>query len=717
MSRTSPAYRFSFLAWLAFRGAAVDRGRAVLTLVVGAIGVMVLLGGAAVLPVAASQRDTTAALQPVILPSDPGGSGRDGLLIDTSREYYRGAAVSTYAVAVSGRSSLVPPGLGRVPGPGEVLASPELLRLLEGDAALRARFPGHVVGSVGREGLPGPRSLVAWVGVPAERLEAKQVGVTVGFQEPVSSDLVVPSAVRIGAPFMVIVFLVPLVALFVVVSLAGTARRSARLAALRLCGLTAGGARGVAAAESVVLGALSAVLGTAAFLVLAPRLAPVVPIGAGAWPDEVELVPWAAAAALLGIPLVAGAVVWRATGGAATHPLQASRAVPAEPPLPLRAVWVLLVGVLGLVLVDVARAAFGVDVAVLVLAGAILVSLVGVVVNARRVSQSSARWLGERARHVPTVMASRHVARHPRASSVVATGMALLVFFGGVLLSFFPLLSDVDARQAAELATLLGPDAVVATRTDVSAPLPVAGADGVSGVLTMRSVDEPRSSWISCPELARAASSSSCTGTLADRVVAQLRLNQLLPYDLEPARTQTPPPARAAEVTVVAFPAEHTDVEAIRTRLILDGWSDVVTTDERRAERQMDTETFRQATVAALACASLVALASLVTGLSDHVARQRRTFRMLSVMGVSRAQLGRSLLLQMALSVAPIVIIAWGVGMFAAVEFLRLNDTNDLTPSLPAALAVLACALLTPALAAAVAGQRLRTVIDDRRET
>ncbi len=717
MSGASSGYPWRVLVWLAVRGAATDRRRSVLAVLVGSLGVLVLLSGAAVLPAAGSQRDTAASLQPVIATADANDAGTAGLLIESSREYYRGSAVSAYEVASWRDTSLTPPGVGRVPGPGEVVVSPALAGALRGDPSLRDRFPGRVIGLIGREGLTGPRSLVAWVGAPADQLVARQTGVAVGFQQPGSSDLTVPSAVRVGAPFMVIVFLVPLVALFVVVSLAGSARRSGRLAALRLCGLTSGAARLVAATESAALGALSAALGIVAFLLLAPRLAPLAPIGAGAWPDEVHLVPWAAAGALLGVPALAALVVWRATGRAAADPLQASRAVPAEPPLPRRALWVLVVGLLGLGVADLARAFVGVDVAVLVLVAALLVSLVGVLLNARVLSQSGARALGRRSRHVPVVVAGGQVDRHPRASSVVATGMALLVFFGGILLAFFPLLSDVDAQQAEDLAILLGPTALVATRSVDAGPAGPSGevtVDGTSRVLVMQSSDEPRSAWISCPELARAAGTAGCTSPQADRIVTQLRVNQLLPFDLEPSRTSSPPPAAAPQLTVVAQPADGVDVELVRTHLLAAGFSDVLTTDERRAERQLDTETFRRATLVALGCAGLVALASLLTGLTDHVTRQRHSLQMLFVLGTSRRQLGRALLLQTALSVAPIVIVAWAVGMVAATVFLRLNDTREIAPSVPASLAVLAGALLAPALAAAFAAHHLRALLDDR---
>ncbi|GIF47253.1 hypothetical protein DFJ67_6929 [Asanoa ferruginea] len=82
---------------------------------------------------------------------DDGFDGRDLLRVD---------------VAPLGAHSPVPPGLDKLPGPGELAVSPALERLLAKVPAtqLADRFPGRVVATVGQAALLGPDSLVVFVG-------------------------------------------------------------------------------------------------------------------------------------------------------------------------------------------------------------------------------------------------------------------------------------------------------------------------------------------------------------------------------------------------------------------------------------------------------------------------------------------------------------------------------------------------------------------------
>src|SRR5439155_17501884 len=69
-------------------------------------------------------------------------------------------------VAVVGNAP-APPGLSRLPGPGEVVVSPALASVLDSPVGriARERMPGRVIGLVGKDGLVAPDELVAYVGV------------------------------------------------------------------------------------------------------------------------------------------------------------------------------------------------------------------------------------------------------------------------------------------------------------------------------------------------------------------------------------------------------------------------------------------------------------------------------------------------------------------------------------------------------------------------
>jgi hypothetical protein len=79
-------------------------------------------------------------------------SGVDPLLRKWWYVDFRGDLISRQALATSGPASPVPPGLDRVPAPGELIVTPavaELLAAPDGDG-LRNRLPGTVIGTVGK---------------------------------------------------------------------------------------------------------------------------------------------------------------------------------------------------------------------------------------------------------------------------------------------------------------------------------------------------------------------------------------------------------------------------------------------------------------------------------------------------------------------------------------------------------------------------------------
>ncbi len=84
---------------------------------------------------------------------------------------FQGKTIGRVDVAVTGPHSPVPPGMPRLPGPGEYYASPAMTKLLQQSPAaeLGDRYPGKEVGTIGAAALPSPTSLIIVVGrTPAE---------------------------------------------------------------------------------------------------------------------------------------------------------------------------------------------------------------------------------------------------------------------------------------------------------------------------------------------------------------------------------------------------------------------------------------------------------------------------------------------------------------------------------------------------------------------
>ena len=84
----------------------------------------------------------------------------------SSTDQFGSQAIDRIDVAAGGPNAPIPPGISRLPGPGEYVASPALTELLRTVPAnqLGDRFPGRRIGTMGPAGLPSPSSLIIVVG-------------------------------------------------------------------------------------------------------------------------------------------------------------------------------------------------------------------------------------------------------------------------------------------------------------------------------------------------------------------------------------------------------------------------------------------------------------------------------------------------------------------------------------------------------------------------
>ena len=108
--------------------------------------------------------------------TNPGTSGagiaghgavtRDPLVWLQSTDQFAGQVIERVEVAATGPTSPVPPGIPRLPGPGQFYASPALSALLRTTPAaeLGDRFGGRQAGTIGPSALPAPNSLIIVIG-------------------------------------------------------------------------------------------------------------------------------------------------------------------------------------------------------------------------------------------------------------------------------------------------------------------------------------------------------------------------------------------------------------------------------------------------------------------------------------------------------------------------------------------------------------------------
>ncbi|MBN6041773.1 FtsX-like permease family protein [Amycolatopsis sp. 195334CR] len=199
----------------------------------------------------------------------------------------------THVVAASGPNSPVPPGLDRIPAPGELFVSPAVAELLAGPKgdSVRARVPGTVAGEIGKAGLDDAGDLKLYLGTTVERLsQTEGTELVTGFGVPPDGFMLDATTALLMAP-IVVALLLPLLIFVTTASRMGAAQRERRLAALRLLGVDARQVRRIAAAESL-LGALAGlVVGTALFLALRPLIGQLDLFGLKLFPEDF-VPPW-----------------------------------------------------------------------------------------------------------------------------------------------------------------------------------------------------------------------------------------------------------------------------------------------------------------------------------------------------------------------------------------------------------------------------------------
>ena len=177
---------------------------------------------------------------------------------------FRDTEVRGRLVRVIGPGAPLPPGVTRLPGPGELVVSPALAQLLDSPdgALLRPRLPGRVIGTIGHAGLQGPSELVFYRGVgdiPAPWRYVTRFG---SVAQPPGLDpvLLLLAGVALAALLMPVAVFIATAARF------GGEARDRRLAALRLVGADRATTVRVAAGESALGGLLGVIAGAALFL-------------------------------------------------------------------------------------------------------------------------------------------------------------------------------------------------------------------------------------------------------------------------------------------------------------------------------------------------------------------------------------------------------------------------------------------------------------------
>lgn len=165
-----------------------------------------------------------------------------------------------------------PPGLDRLPSPGECFVSPVLAARLRTNPLLAERYCGGSVEEIAAEGLADGRELFAYVGVDPEALRDKVGSFSaIGFggaTGAVSERDAALATIRKAAAGGALVLLAPLGLLLVTAAGMATTAREARLSSLALVGMSRTGVRATVAGEMLVGALAGSTAGVVGFLLL-----------------------------------------------------------------------------------------------------------------------------------------------------------------------------------------------------------------------------------------------------------------------------------------------------------------------------------------------------------------------------------------------------------------------------------------------------------------
>jgi FtsX-like permease family protein len=417
-------------------------------------------------------------------------------LVRSTPDQVVGRPLQVVDVLATRPDSGAPPGLPRMPAPGELWVSPALADLLATLPAdrLADRFGGAPAGTIGPDGLRDPGELVAVRGASGDLPGA--VAVSTFAASPLQLDEI--EVYRQLTWVAVVLMGVPAVGLLGAAARLSAARRVQRLATLRLLGASTGQVTAVAVTEVAAVAVVAAVVGVLAEWLIAPALA-AIELGGSAWgAGDLRPGPGVLALVVLGVAVLATLAAVGGTRQVVVGPLGVARR-----DRPGQARLIRLVGLVAGIGVfaaanslartgapEVGGLVFGFG--ILVLFGT--VSLVGPLV---------VRLVGGRmvraARTPASLLAGRRLLDDPRGAFRPLAGLVLAVFVAGFLAPLTAAIAGADVDDDTTLWMRVGDASPAATAAVVSGrlaeldiPAEVTTGERTVGVVPGPGVDRDR---------------------------------------------------------------------------------------------------------------------------------------------------------------------------------------------------------------------------------
>jgi FtsX-like permease family protein len=688
--------------------------RVLVTAAAVALGVGFLLAAMAGINGLQAQSDRGAWLNSAVQPTPPTSPAR-GLWWESSTDSFGRQLIDQIDVAAARPDAPIPPGMSRVPGPGQYFASPEMVSLLRSQPAdeLRDRYPGRLVGTIGGAGLPSPNSLIIVIGHRVGPLSKQPAAIEIGAIhrslancygcQSVAGSGPVLEFILVGAA---VALVLPILILIATASRLSAARREERFASMRLVGATPGQISTISAVEAIIAALAGVVLGFGLFFAVRPLLYHVPFTGAPMAPGDLSLHAVDILIAVVGVPIAAVVSARLALRRVQISPLGVTRRVKTSPPRMVRII-PLLAGIAFLAYFDAAGKPGAIGSQLLELLVGFVLLIVGLVLAGPWLTTAGSRIMAKRASRPATLIAGRRLLDNPKAAFRFVSGLVIALFVASAAIGAISSVTQATGGGGtnASLSTLVDPFCTFSTNdcppAAVVASLPpsvlheLRATPGVRGVSTIHGppnqTQQGRSfGVVACDELAETPAIGRCAPRATGASVGYF-LSKVLGHSAHAATTTWPSWNLSAtqlaslpvSAVVVATNGSSDAIERVRTELErafpLQGSPVTVEALGPSTARLL---TMIQALTDVIIVASLIiAACSLAVNIAAGLNERRRPFSLLRLAGVPRKLLHRVVTLESALPLLIVATVSIVVGLLAAA--LYLHSQVGLAFSLP----------------------------------
>lgn len=624
------------LVWLGLR-LAVAGGRAawvrlVLMGIGFAVGSSLLLGALSLVPASRTHDYRQYGRYGTLLSAPKDRHAPNTLLAWQTAQRFGNLDIEVWALHPQGDAP-VPPGLGRIPAPGQVIASPALAELMRGrdGPALARRFHGTLAGVIGNDGLVSPDELSAYVGKPPNLDITAQPPLVIGsfdYRAGASAPLDLTALLLIAV--LASALLLPIWLFVGTATRLSAATRESRLAAVRLAGGTQQQVRFLSGIEAELAAIVGTAIGIPLFLAFRPLLADGVILGNHYFPQDLSPPFLGACVVVIGLPILAVTITLITMRRLIVSPLGIVRR---HRKAHAHSVWpfVMLVGIGILAWAASQHAGLirrgDLEAESIVTVGLILAGL-GLGGTAVWLGWILARWGATHAPSTSMLLGMRRLESDPSGAARVIGGVAILIALVGVTQAgLFSETIDGPTTLLAPWADKLDSSTVIAVPFEGGDAAQMADLREVAGVVSLH------------------------------------RTNKL-----PSGGTRT-----GATTAIIRTDGNPTTLERLRERV---GWIASVDTVAQlrvdyRSEASLDSQRISRLITATTLFLLLVTGATFLVATVDWIMERRRTLAVLSALGVQTGVIRRSLLVQIGLPLATSAV----MGVAAALSVIGLLYT------------------------------------------